>query len=468
MSFVSIAFLALFAVASVLRATVGRSGRGEAYELGLYALSLVFYGWHVPGYLALILASTAVDFVAGRAIEATSVTQRRKAWLVGSLLLNLGLLGTFKYLGWLSQVVSALAAALGLDVRAPVVALVLPIGISFYTFQSMSYTVDVYRGKLAAERSFWRFGLYVAFFPQLVAGPIVRASEFLYQLPRRRPLRGRVVAWGAYLILRGLFLKLVVADNLGLLVDEHWGAASAPAASPALAASLLVFFSCQLFCDFAGYSDIARGLAYGLGFRLPVNFAAPFVATSFRDFWRRWHITLSQWFRDYVYIPLGGNRRGRARGLANLLGVMTLCGLWHGANATFVVWGVLHGVAAATERLLPRLRLPGHALLGLVAVQSVWILSMGVFRSADLGQASGILQNAVAFASTSTLPDDWASIATGWWFTVPVWALHARTALAERSARAPGALERAVYAGFMAYALLTLYATPRGFVYFQF
>jgi D-alanyl-lipoteichoic acid acyltransferase DltB (MBOAT superfamily) len=492
-SFVSVAFLIFYILALALRATLGRGETRGAYLSGLLVLSLVFYSWHVPSYVLLIFVSTLTDYAAARALEASSPaeTRRRSIILAASIAVNLGLLGTFKYAGFFLELANDLAALFGAD-RAPhSLQILLPIGISFYTFQSMSYTIDVYRGHLAAERSFVRFALYVAFFPQLVAGPIVRAGAFLYQIQRRRKLRARVFLEGGYLIVRGLFLKMVVADNLGQIVDAHWPKATADGASPLLAPSLAVFFSCQLFCDFAGYSDIARGLAYQLGFRLPVNFRAPFLATTFQDFWRRWHITLSQWMRDYVYVPLGGNRGGHARALANLGIVMLVSGLWHGAHMNFVAWGAMHGAAAVGERVLgvsrwvssgSRGRRPGAAraaatLVWFLVVQIVWIVSMAVFRSTT-GEEAGRMLFAVAegvaslplLLASGETPDDWVRL--GWWFTLPVWMLHARAFARERSsprlARRVEPYERALYAGIMVYAILTLYATSPGFIYFQF
>ena len=490
MSFVSIAFLGFYAVAMALRFTVGRSGQGGPYVAGLLALSVVFYSWHVPAYFVLILVSTLTDFVAARALAtAPSLARaRRRAILAASITVNLGLLGYFKYAGFFLELVSDVAMLLGAD-RGSDTALdiVLPIGISFYTFQSMSYTIDVYRGRLEPERSFARFALYVAFFPQLVAGPIVRAGAFLYQIPRRRRIRAVVFLEGSYLILRGLFLKMVIADNLGQIVDAHWGDATAADAPATLALSLAVFFSCQLFCDFAGYSDIARGLAYQLGFRLPVNFNAPFLAGTFQDFWRRWHITLSQWMRDYVYISLGGNRTSRARSVGNLLLVMLVCGLWHGAHTNFVVWGAMHGAAAALERMLgiPRRLSSAHgerraalvalAIAWFLVVQMLWIVSMAIFRSST-GQEAwwmvvAVVQGLPAFISAG-VPANEELIRLGWWFTLPVWLYHARAFAGERlptrAASRVQRYERAVYAGVMVYAILTLYATSDGFIYFQF
>jgi alginate O-acetyltransferase complex protein AlgI len=471
-SFVSAAFAILYVVALALRAATRTAS--PVYVVGLLMLSWVFYAWHVPWYLALLVFVIGVAHVAARLIAATptSSARTRLGLLVGSLAINLGLLGYFKYAGFLLESFAELSGRS--NFTAPEI--VLPIGISFFTFQAMSYTVDVYRGDIAAETSFLRLACYISFFPQLVAGPIVRAGTFLYQFERRRRLCWRVFAEGTYLIIRGLFLKVVVADNLGQIVDAHWGKAVAGDAPPLVALSVLVFFACQLYCDFAGYTDIARGLAYQLGFRLPINFNAPYLAATFTDFWRRWHITLSTWFRDYVYVPLGGNRHGRARAYSNLLLVMLVAGLWHGARWTFVIWGAVHGLAVAVERALGFARGPRTSLVVLVwflVVQLTWIFSMGMFRAADAAQGWRIICNAlsgiVAPTAGITASASEGLISWGWWLTLPVAALHARALLTERQVFGPPAVyERTVYAGAMLAAILALYPTTRQFIYFQF
>jgi len=472
-SFVSVSFAALYIVAVVLRATTRTTN--AAYVAGLLVLSWIFYAWHVPWYIVLLLFSTSLDYVAARLIAATppSAVRTRRALLVTSVAMNLGLLGYFKYAGFLLESFAELSGRSNFTIPE----IVLPIGISFYTFQSMSYTVDVYRGDIPVEKSLLRLACYISFFPQLVAGPIVRASTFLYQFERRRRLCWRVFAEGAYLIIRGLFLKVVVADNLGQIVDAHWGKAAAGEAPPMVALSVLVFFAGQLYCDFAGYTDIARGLGYQLGFRLPINFNAPYLAATFTDFWRRWHITLSTWFRDYLYIPLGGNRQGRARAYVNLILVMLVAGLWHGANWTFVLWGALHGTAIALERALGFARGPRTRLASIVwypLVQMTWILSLGMFRAADAAQGGRVIRNAIAgLAALPTagiaVPSGHGLITMGWWFTLPVVALHVRALLTERwGVRPPSTYEKVIYAGAMVAAILTLYTTTRQFIYFQF
>ena len=477
MSFVSASFAILYGVALLLRFGFYRTR--PPFIVALLVLSWVFYAWHVPGYLLLIVASTLVDYSAARILSRlpASRKQARRRVLIASLAVNLGLLGWFKYAGFLAETSLRLAALLGvsLQVPAPVAETVLPIGISFYTFQSMSYTLDVYRGRLEAKKSFLEVACYIAFFPQLVAGPIVRATEFLYQLERRRKVRWRVLSEGFYLIVRGLFLKMVVADNLGRIVDAHWTAAAGAGPEGALAPAVLVFFAGQLFCDFAGYSSIARGLAYTLGFRLPVNFDAPYVAATFREFWRRWHITLSSWMRDYLYIPLGGNRRGPPRAHLNLFVVMLISGLWHGAAWTFVIWGAVHGLAVAVERLL-RIdrRTSGRWVLvpWAVVVQSTWVLSMGLFRAESLSEGWRIIDNAlgtVAGLGGLATPETQGDVVFGCWMLLPVALLHLR-ALASQSfgLPAPSAWEKALVSGAMIAALLTLYTTSRQFIYFQF
>ncbi|MCR9138475.1 MAG: MBOAT family protein [Alphaproteobacteria bacterium] len=489
MSFVSASFLGLYLLALIVR--WGTGSKTQLRIIALLALSWVFYAWHVPQYIFLILFSTAVDYIAGRLIDAQlhedasetparAVKRRTTQIVLISIVLNLGLLAWFKYAGFLvtsaNQAGHAVASAQGASFTGwSLPDIVLPIGISFYTFQSLSYTIDVYRGDIRAERNFLRFACYIAFFPQLVAGPIVRARSFFYQFDRKRRFHIRVFLEGSYLILRGLFLKLVIADNLGTIVDQHWEqAASEP--NGLLALSLMVFFAYQLFCDFAGYSDIARGLAYQMGFRLPINFNAPFIATSFSDFWRRWHITLSQWMRDYVYIPLGGHKSTAARVALNLLLVMILSGLWHGANWTFLAWGGVLGLALLAERTLG-LNKPksiAQMLAWFAVVQLVWIFSLSLFRSESIVQAMHIAQHALlilpqaidGFHGQNKID---GLLVFGWCLSMAVWLFHARALLGERTPIGPaGAYEKSIYAGGMLAAVLMMYSSVQTFIYFQF
>ncbi len=473
MNFVSWAFAALFLVVFAARLTIGRRKIETPYLAVLLVASLVFYGWHVPSYVALLVGSALVDFLAARAMgEAGPDRQRvRRALLVASLVSNLGVLAFFKYGGFAAQAAEDLAALAGASLRVPAMQLVLPMGISFYTFQTLSYTIDVYRGELAPVRNFWRFLLFISFFPQLVAGPIVRASEFLPQMPRPRRLRLRVFYEGVWLVIAGLFLKMVCADNLAAYVDEHWARASAPGAEATFNLWLSLMFSGQIFADFCGYSTIARGLGYLLGFRFPLNFNAPYIAGTFKNFWERWHITLSRWLRDYLYVPLGGNRGSRARTYVNLLAVMLLGGLWHGAAYTFLAWGAIHGLCLAVERGLGLHRQNGlrparwvrgaWAVVVQVAVLVAWIY----FRSDTIGEATTFVSQLIV--GTWRPPTGWMVAST--LFLSPLLAMHLHAWLRDRHLLPPlGAGTKAALAAAMTYGILSVYGGTSDFIYFQF
>lgn len=358
----------------------------RARKVFLLAASYVFYGAWDWRFVGLILASTLVDYLLAIAIESSRHLRARRLWLALSLSANLGLLFTFKYFNFFADSLAALLTALEIPVNRTTLELVLPVGISFYTFQTMSYTIDVYRGELRARRSPLDFALFVAFFPQLVAGPIVRARDFLPQLDARR--RGALVPIRACLVLFliGFLKKAGVSDNLAPYVDAVF-ADPASYGDPALFAGV-VAYAVQIYCDFSGYSDMAIATAGLLGYRLPVNFRSPYLAGDITDFWRRWHISLSTWLRDYLYITLGGNRGSRLFQARNLMLTMILGGLWHGAAWTFVIWGFMHGAALVAHKVWRErggLRLP--YLLG-VACTFWWVcLTWIFFRAPDLGTA---------------------------------------------------------------------------------
>lgn len=321
----------------------------------LLAASYYFYMCWKMEYVLLIIFSTVVDYVAGIQIERSATKKRRRLFLGMSLVANLGLLFFFKYYDFFSESVRTLFNQFNICVDLPVFNALLPVGISFYTFQTLSYTLDVYMGKRNAERHQGIFALYVAFFPQLVAGPIERSTHLMPQF--RRIVRfdyDRVVS-GLRLMLWGFVKKIVIADRLA------WGVENAylrPESATGLELSIAtLFFAVQIFCDFSAYSDIAIGVARILGFDLMKNFRQPYTARSVSEFWRRWHISLSTWFKDYVYIPMGGNRNGRWRAYFNLAVVFLLSGLWHGASWTFVVWGALHAFYMLAERVLSESRI---------------------------------------------------------------------------------------------------------------
>lgn len=313
----------------------------------LLAASCWFYMAFVPVYILILAFTIAVDYFAGLWIE-RSEGRRRKAFLVASIIANVGVLAVFKYWDFLNGNISALFAELGLGYHVPDLGILLPIGLSFHTFQSLSYTIEVYRKHQKAEHRPGVFALYVMFYPQLVAGPIERPANLLDQLnaPEGRGIRSHLdadrVAWGLKQMLWGFFKKLVIADRCGAIVDQVYGHIGHYHTASLLIACYL--FAIQIYCDFSGYTDIALGAARVMGFDLMVNFRTPYRSASISEFWGRWHISLSSWFRDYLYIPLGGNRVSRPLWYRNLLIVFLVSGLWHGANWTYVIWGGLHGL----------------------------------------------------------------------------------------------------------------------------
>jgi D-alanyl-lipoteichoic acid acyltransferase DltB (MBOAT superfamily) len=320
----------------------------------LLAASYVFYGWWDPRFLGLIALSTVVDFYCARAIANTSDARRRKALLTISLVINFGFLATFKYFNFFMDSFAVALEALGFH-QTPIAVLkiLLPPGISFYTFQEVAYIVDVYKRKIEPAESLVDYALFISLFPHLIAGPIQRPSHLLPQVQAPRYFDSERVFNGCLLILTGLFRKTVIADNCALLADAAFSGRLGPP-NLAVVAIGTYAFAWQIYGDFSGYSDIARGSAQLLGFHFMVNFRQPYLATSLQDFWRRWHISLSTWLRDYLYIPLGGNHHGERRTYRNLMLTMLLGGLWHGANWTFVVWGGIHGAGLSIERVFRR------------------------------------------------------------------------------------------------------------------
>lgn len=382
-------FAAVFTVYHLLR--------GRWRMAFLLAASYLFYAAWDWRFCFLLLTSTVVDYLVGRALDSPSRSEpARRRLLVASLMVNLGILGFFKY--WDFFVLSAAdgLAALGFEAHLSTLRVILPVGISFYTFQTLAYTIDVYRRRLAAERDPFVFGVYVAYFPQLVAGPIERAQHLLPQIRSPAKVDGSAIGSGALLFLIGLVRKVAVADAVAPIVDRIF--ANPGAASSAELALGVLLFAIQIYGDFAGYSDMARGISRMLGIELMENFQHPYIARSITDFWRRWHVSLSTWLRDYLYIPLGGNRCARWRRDLNLMITMLLGGLWHGAAWTFVIWGALHGLALVLHKIWVerssleelRTRLAGSALWA-VAGWTTTMLVVGVcwvfFRSPDLETA---------------------------------------------------------------------------------
>jgi alginate O-acetyltransferase complex protein AlgI len=374
-------------------------------KVALLVFSYVFYAAWDPPFVVLLLASTIVDWFVAKAMAAAEGPERRgrrRALLLVSLVFNLGLLAYFKYAGFALRSLSELLGSVGITWTPAAPDVVLPIGISFYTFMTISYTIDVYLGRSRPARHFLDYALYVTFFPHLVSGPIVRATELVPQFEAPRRANAAMFGWGLALVVLGMFEKVVIADGLMAPVVERVYNAKLTVVSTIDAWSGTLAFAAQIFCDFAGYSTTAIGVALCLGFSLPENFRFPYAAIGFSDFWRRWHISLSSWLRDYLYIPLGGSRHGPTRTQANLIITMLIGGLWHGASWTFVVWGGLHGLYLAGERIAKRLAGDAPfwqtrgarialALLTFVLVSVAWVF----FRATSFGQAFRIVGSMV-------------------------------------------------------------------------
>lgn len=477
MTFTSATFLVFATVCFAVYWSLGEQRRQNAF---LLVASYVFYGWWDWRFCGLIAASTAIDFVIAQRMETHG---RSKARLAISVVSNLGMLGVFKYYDFFAQSAVESASALGLTVHLSTLELILPVGISFYTFQTLGTTIDVYRGRLQACRDPIAYAAYVAFFPQLVAGPIERGKRLLPQFLNPRVFDSSLARAGLRQALWGFFQKVALADNLAPLVD---GCYEGSCQGPMFLAST-VAFAFQIYWDFSGYSNIAIGVSKLFGIKLSRNFARPYFSRSIAEFWRRWHISLSTWFRDYVYVPLGGSRHGRRRQAAAVLATFVVSGLWHGASWNFVAWGALHGVAAlpsvlgrraegktlAFEQtgLLPRM-VDGARMLGTFAIVSVgWVF----FRARDLGQAVGIVRTIFTDAFD---PMTWSATAFGADYLQGMAALVGIVLLLEWVCRNrehslaidswPRPARWLLYSTLLWGTLYLMPAKPASFVYFQF
>ncbi|MEO0481033.1 MAG: MBOAT family protein [Planctomycetota bacterium] len=402
-------FAAFFSICLIGALGVAKKVRGQ--NLWLLGLSYLFYGAWDPRFLALIWLSTLVDFGLGlRMASREGAARKQLAWI--SVVVNLGILGIFKYCGFFVESAASLLRSVGLDPHLPVLEIVLPVGISFYTFQTLAYAIDVARGRIEACRDLSQFALYVCYFPQLVAGPIERAERLLPQLAVARRFDLDRAISGGQLILIGLCRKVLIADVAARSVDRAF---EDPGEYDALWLSrAALLFSLQIYGDFAGYSDMARGTSRVLGIELMQNFRRPYFATSITDFWRRWHISLSQWLRDYLYIPLGGNRGTKWFCARNLLLTMLIGGLWHGAAWTFVAWGAIHGLALSVDKFVlgrqqtnnPTDRSRRHVLATNAVGWATTMLVVGIawvfFRAPDFATAFAVLEG---IASLEFTPD---------------------------------------------------------------
>jgi alginate O-acetyltransferase complex protein AlgI len=368
------------------------------FTLLLFASCVFYMAWN-PGYLIFVLLSIGIDYLAATGMMSSPDQKGRRAWLALSLTTNLGLLGTFKYFNFFSGAVTDALRLVGVPATAPHLDVLLPVGISFYTFESLSYTIDVYRGAIPQARSFSRFACFITFFPHLVAGPIVRASDFLPQLDKPPRLRARDVGEGTFLIATGLVKKVIFADYLAVnLIDRVFDDPSAYSSAEVMIG--LYAYTLQIFCDFSGYTDVARGSGMLFGLQLPENFDRPYQSKSPAEFWRRWHMTLSTWLRDYLYFPLGGSKVAPGRAYFNLFLTVALVGLWHGAAWTFIVYGCLHGSAMVIHRFFYRragrtantVDTVPMRILKITGTLHFVVLSRIFFRASSFGNAADVMK----------------------------------------------------------------------------
>jgi alginate O-acetyltransferase complex protein AlgI len=456
-----------------------RLDRHEQNILLLLA-SYFFYGWWDWRFVGLMIGSTTMDFLIARRIVRTRLDTDRKKWLILSLVLNFSILGTFKYFNFFVDSFSAALNTLGLhNVPLPLIRVILPPGISFYTFQEVAYIVDVYKGRLEPARSFVEYALFVCLFPHLIAGPIQRPGHLLPQVQRERKLDPDRFFDGLMLILSGLFRKCVIADNCAVLANAAFGGQFG---IPNIWVVLIgtYAFAWQVYGDFSGYSDIARGSAQLMGFHFMVNFRQPFLANRLQDLWRRWHISLSTWLRDYLYIPLGGSAGGKWKTSSNLVITMILAGLWHGANWTFVIFGAIHGVVLAVERRVWPIAnpLPAVAQRPLAAFCTLWgqriltfnvfCLSLAFFRAPSLSAATQFLAGLGNFAWRREYASAFIMLSL---FTVPLFVADLLLEASKQEypfANASYALRTALATGTLLVLAFFSGSNTNAFVYFRF
>jgi alginate O-acetyltransferase complex protein AlgI len=452
--------------------------RRRSHKYGvLLAASWLFYAWLSPQYLWVIVLCTVIDYAAGLKIDGTGDERRRWLWL--SIAANIGLLAAFKYTAFAYDNAVSLARLCGAEVADRHWNILLPLGISFHTFQGISYTVDVYRRRIPAVRSFLDYAFFVAFWPQLAAGPIVRAAEFLPQMQTPPRATARQVAEGLHFFLLGLFKKLFIADQLDVLFVTPVFA-DPGAFDPAARRWACVAWAAQIYCDFSGYSDMAVGCAKWFGFELPRNFNFPYLATSIADFWRRWHLSLSTWLRDYVYFPMGGSRGGATRTYFNLIAVFVLCGLWHGATWAWLVYGLYNGLLMSLHRAYDR------AITGIPwadAVRATWAWKLFAWAATFVQLLAGLVLVRMS---------DWATgwvmlrslfaldVLAGWSAAIPVWVPlllllvavgHLFSGLRDRVCgllELPAGVRAAVYVGAVVLLVTLSPGVAKTFIYIQF
>ena len=468
MVFTSLHFVAFFAIVYPIYRALPHRGQNWLLVLASYYFYAV-WDWR---FLSLLIGSTVVDYAVARAIAAAADPRRRKHLLWLSLAFNFGMLGFFKYFDFFADSLACAFAVLGWHLDPITLHVILPIGISFYTFMSVSYVIDVYRREIPPTKSLLDFAVFVAFFPHLVAGPILRAPLLLAQVSRPRRVTGRQITEGAWLIAWGVFQKMFVADNLAGLVESVFGPSATPTGGDVLIATYA--FAFQIYGDFAGYSNMARGMSKLMGIELIVNFRFPYFVTSPQAFWRHWHISLSTWLRDYLYIPLGGNRGSSLATKRNLMITMALGGLWHGAAWTFVLWGIYQGLVLAVARaIFERGRALTatwqHVVLGLVMFHITcygWL----IFRARSVGQIADFTR--LLFTRPGLTATSWDSLVVPLLLIIlPLLVVHIHQARSDDELsvlRLPRPVRYALFAA-VGY-LVLLFGDFEGaeFIYFQF
>ena len=471
MVFNSLTFMVFFAIVLALHSM---PFKWTTKKFNLLVASYLFYAAWNPPFIILLWVSTIVDWYAAQKLVRAEKPFARKVWMLLSVVVNLGMLAYFKYGSFLLENFISLMAGFGVTYQAPAFDIILPVGISFYTFATLSYTLDIYLRRAEPAKNFLDYALFVTFFPHLVAGPIMRPTELVPQFVEPRKASADMLRFGLALMTLGLFQKVVLADSfLAPAAEMIYDRVGVPGLVDSWIATLA--FSGQIFCDFAGYSTTAIGAAMCLGFAMPDNFRFPYAAIGFSDFWRRWHITLSAWLRDYLYIPLGGNRHGEARTYLALMVTMLLGGLWHGASWTFVVWGGLHGFYLALERLL-RSRFsnysPGPFVMILLALLTYALINITwVFFRADSFSKAWVVLNGMFGMNAKAepiLPTVHLTIVSVIIIGIVFahWRMRQQT-LETAIVKVPAAVLSGVWA-LMAFAIVIAQGAGNAFIYFQF
>jgi len=467
MTFNSLSFLIFFAVVYVIYLNVNHKWQNRVLLIASY----FFYGCWNWRFLSLIALSTVIDFTVGRKLDASEDQAVRKRWLFVSMFCNLGILGFFKYFNFFSESLVDFLQIFNLNINYSTLNIILPVGISFYTFQTMSYTIDVYRKDLKTCDNFFDFALFVSFFPQLVAGPIERAKNLLPNVTAKRQISYDKIRRGLFLIVFGLFKKVVIADGVAPSVNQIFNATGGVSGIDVILATYL--FALQIYCDFSGYSDIARGVSKMMGFELMENFRVPYISKTPSEFWTRWHISLSSWLRDYLYIPLGGNRKGKFSTYKNLVITMVLGGLWHGAAWNFVLWGTYQGVILVLYRLFQKKsskeKRPIINLISILFFFQVTCYGWLLFRAnsfSQIAQFTGLIFNMTTFHSIIKLPSIATLIGIVFLFLYDVLSVYHNNASFYFSYNK--VVRSFIYAFSLFILLMGMTNAPAEFIYFQF